>query len=362
MSFSKGIIFFTTPLFFLACTNNVEKTKPTIETITESVYASGEVKSLNQYQVYSTVNGLISDLLVTEGDLVKKGDSLMVIRNEPSALNSENALLAANHAEIQANKGKLKEAKVAIDLAYSKMQNDSLLLNRQRKLHNQEIGSEVEFETRELNYKSSLANYQVSLLNYSELKKDLAFLSEQAQNNLKISKALAEDYLIRAESDGRVYKVLKERGELVNAASPVAIIGAADTFIIELNIDEFDISRIHVGQEVLISMDSYKGEVYTGRVLKIEPLMDENSRSFTVKAVFVTQPPALYPNLSVEANIVIRSKVKALTIPRSYLLNDTMVIVNKDEKRKVETGIKDYNRVEILSGLSENDVIYKAAQ
>lgn len=62
-------------LFFSACSDKKGKTKPIKESITESVYVSGIVKSKNQYKIYSLTNGLIDKVLVTEGDLVKKGTS-----------------------------------------------------------------------------------------------------------------------------------------------------------------------------------------------------------------------------------------------------------------------------------------------
>ncbi len=106
-------------------------------------------------------------------------------------------------------------------------------------------------------------------------------------------------------------------------------------------------------------MDSYKGQVFEALVTKIEPLMNEQSRSFTVNAKFISKPAILYPNLSVEANIVINTKEKALTIPRNYLIGDSVVLVNKDERRRVTIGLRDYQKVEILNGLSASDVIYK---
>jgi HlyD family secretion protein len=67
----------------------------------------------------------------------------------------------------------------------------------------------------------------------------------------------------------------------------------------------------------------------------------------------------LYPNLTTEANIIIQAKEKAMTIPRTYLLNDSLVILTNKEKRKVEIGLKDYQKAEILSGLSANETILK---
>jgi multidrug efflux pump subunit AcrA (membrane-fusion protein) len=353
------IRFFWVMLLLASCTKDIETTHPQIEPISELVYAAGTIKSRDQYQVHSTVNGVINDIKVAEGDLVKKGEVLMVVRNEPSQLNVQNAKLAAAHADIKANSSKLKEARVSIELAHAKLRDDSLLLVRQRNLKSKGVGTLVELEQRELAYKNAVTNYELALLNYRELERDLMFSYEQSKTNLKISESLGNDYFIRAESDGKVYKVLRERGEFASTLSPVAIIGNADDFIIELNVDEYDISRVHVGQEILVSMDSYKGQVFKGRIEIIEPLMDEQSRSFIVRAAFIDRPKELYPNLTVEANIVIRSNQKALTIPRSYLIGDSLVMVGKHETRKVAVGIMDYRKAEILSGLTEADLIYK---
>jgi HlyD family secretion protein len=87
--------------------------------------------------------------------------------------------------------------------------------------------------------------------------------------------------------------------------------------------------------------------------------MNERTRSFTVEAGFVTRPPTLYPNLTAEANILIQVKKQALTIPRAYLLEETYVLREDNQKVKVATGVKDYQKVEILSGLTAGDIIVK---
>jgi HlyD family secretion protein len=355
----KPFFIFLIMLIVVSCKQSIEKTNPTIENISESVYASGIVKSKNQYQVYSIVNGLIQEIMVAEGDFVKKGEPLVRILNEPSQLNASNAKLASDFAELSSNADKLKAARVSSELAYNKLKNDSLLFVRQKILRSQGVGSLVELEQRELAYKSALTNYEISLMSYRDLKRQLEFASHQAKNNLKLSDALARDFTIKADADGRIYKILKEKGELVNTLSPVAIMGDATDFLLELKVDEFDIARLREGQKVLFTMDSYKGEVFEASVVKIEPLMNDQSKSFTVNAKFVSKPNILYPNLTVEANIVVNTKEKAVTIPRSYLIGDSLVLVNKDEKRKVTIGLKDYQKVEIESGLTINDVIYK---
>ena len=345
-----------------SCKNRQEKTQPAFENITESVYASGIVKSYHQYQVFSKANGIIKQVLVTEGDLVKKGDPIIIIANETAALNIENAKLASDFAANNAAGDKLNEYKINIELAKSKMQNDALLLERQRNLFAENIGTRNELEQRELGLKNSTTAYNAAQFRLNDLQKQLQFNLQQSKKNVAISSSISNDFTLRSETDGKVYSLLKKQGEMINTQNPVAIIGAANDFTVELQVDEYDIAQMKIGQQVLLNMDSYKGQVFEATVSKINPLMNERSRSFTIDADFVKKPAVLYPNLTIEANIVLQTKQKALTIPRAYLIDDNFVLTEKNKKIKVTTGLKDYQKVEILSGLTATDIIYKPAK
>jgi multidrug efflux pump subunit AcrA (membrane-fusion protein) len=357
-----SILFCLVFLLIISCKSKQEKTYPVEEKITESVYASGIVKSKNQYQVFSTVNGLIAQILVTEGDLVKKGDAIIRLTNTTAQLNTENAKLSADFAAINSNAEKLNEVKASIEQAKNKLDNDALLLERQQNLWAQQIGSKNELEQRELSYKNSLKTYEAAKLRYTELEKQISFQEKQSQKNVQIASTMAGDFTIKSEVDGKVYNVLKEKGELVNTQTAVALIGDANNFILELQIDEYDITKVKLGQKLVLSMDSYKGQTFEATVAKINPIMNERSKSFTVEALFVQKPLALYPNLTCEANIVIQQKEKVIIIPRNYLMDGDFVLLENKEKRKVTTGLKDYQKVEIVSGLTVNDVILKPVQ
>ena len=151
-------------------------------------------------------------------------------------------------------------------------------------------------------------------------------------------------------------KINKEQGELVTSLSALAVIGA-DEFIIELNVDEFDIVKIMPGQQVIIRMDSYKSQVFEANVLSIYPMMNERTRTFKVDAVFTKKPEVLFPNLSLEANIVIKTKQNVLTIPRNYLLNDSTVVLENGAEQKIKIGLMDYSLAEILSGINSSSKI-----
>ncbi|RAU82767.1 efflux RND transporter periplasmic adaptor subunit [Pontibacter arcticus] len=354
-----GLLFI---LALAACSKKQETTQAAVMDISESVYASGVIKSKNQYTVFPMVSGILQQVLVTEGDEVKKGDPLMLIENEAARLSTENARIAAEYARLDANREKLNELQAAIELAESSKRNDSLLLVRQRNLWAEKIGTRVELEQRELAYKNAVTAHRSAILRYNDLKKQLDFTAQQARKNLQISQSQSDEYTIKSEMDGKIYNILKERGELVNLQTAVALVGDATEFILELQVDEYDIARVKPGQQVLLNLDSYKGKVFEAKVYKVNPAMNERTRSFTVEASFVTRPPVLFPNLTTEANIIIRTKKNALTIPREYLLDSSYVLTENDEKIKVKTGLKDYRKVEILDGLTKEQVLVKPVQ
>ncbi len=343
----------------LSCGPKQEKIRPSSVTITESVYASGIVKSRNQYQVYSPVNGLIQQIFVSEGDTVKKDDPILRVTSETARLNSENAQLAADYSTTGANADKLNELQANIQFLKSKMQNDSILVVRQRNLWEKQIGTRNELDQRELSYKNDVATYKAALFRFKDLQKQLTFNEAQAKNNLQLSKTTVGDFTIKSQVNGTIYSLGKETGEMVNTQSPVAVIGSTGEFFLELQVDEYDFDKIIPGQRVLITMDSYKNKVFEATISRIIPFLNDRTRSFTVEAQFNKLPPSLYPNLTVEANIILQTKENTLTIPAGYLLNDSLVMMPSGEKKKVVTGLKDYQKVEIISGLTKEDEIIK---
>src|SRR5690606_8394377 len=94
-------------------------------------------------------------------------------------------------------------------------------------------------------------------------------------------------------------------------------------------------------------------------VSKIFPIMNERSKTFLVEATFIESPKALYPNITFEANIIIQSKQEVLLIPRNYVIGDSTVIKSNGDTILIKTGLKDYQNIEVLFGLTADDKIIK---
>ncbi|TDP61567.1 RND family efflux transporter MFP subunit [Flavobacterium dankookense] len=341
--------------------NDTEEMKPTVGSITESVYASGVIKSENQYTVYATVSGVLQKIKVTPGQTIAKGQTLFQIESDKASLTTENARLAyqlsnENSRYIQ---DKIAEMETKVQMAKDKLIVDQSVYNRNKNIKQYKVISEVEYERVELTYKNSKSNYESAVKQLSQLKLQLKNDQNRNSNNLKISEKSQSDFEVKSAFSGELFDVLVKEGTLITSQMPLAVIGEKNKYLLELDVDENDMVKVILGQKIVVTLDSYKGKVFEAKVDKIYPIMDERSRTFKIEAYFDNPPAKLYPNLTAEANIIIQTKKNALTIPKSYLIDDKFVLVNEDEKRQVKIGLNDYQNVEILEGLTAGETIYK---
>ena len=251
----------------------------------------------------------------------------------------------------------LEQLRINVEQTRTRLANDSLMYLRQKNLWDKGVGSKAELDNRQLAYTSARNAYQTAQKAYTETRTRLRNELRMAENELAMRRAAEGDHTVRSLVDGRVYDVLIERGELATTQRPLAILGRAHAFVLELQVDEYDIVRVTPGQDVVVTMDAYKGRTLQATITRLDPLMNERSRTFTVEAIFA-DPPLLYPNLTAEANIIIQRKERALTIPAAYLVEERYVLTGPDQRTEVEVGMRDLRKVEILAGIDSTTTLY----
>jgi HlyD family secretion protein len=114
------------------CRSDQETISPVIQNITESGYASGVIKSDNQYHVFACVSGNVGVVFVNGGAAAEIGAPILSIADDSQKLMTDNAKLSAEFNALYVNRGKLDEARSFVDLTKSKMKSDSPMLKRQR--------------------------------------------------------------------------------------------------------------------------------------------------------------------------------------------------------------------------------------
>ena len=169
-------------------------------------------------------------------------------------------------------------------------------------------------------------------------------------------------YELLAPMDGTVLREDGEVGDMVEPGTILFRIGLARPLWLVAEVNEEDLPRIKVGQKALLRTDAFAGKLLTGTVKQITPAGDPVAKTFRVRIGLPDDTP-LHIGMSVEANIVTRENPDTLLVPSNALI-DHGLLVYKDGQlgfRKVETGIRGTNRVEILAGAAEGEMVASPA-
>lgn len=343
-----------------SCSSEGERIKPERVDIIESVYASATIQPDSLYEVFAAVNGILDDIFVNEGDEVLKGEPIFKIVNTQPVLNVENAALVLEQAKYNysGSAAILKTMEEEITAAKLKLANDSISFYRQKNLWKNNIGSQAELDARKLAYELSRNNLNRLETNFTRTKQELEMQLNQAANQYRSSQTASGEFIVSSKINGTVYSILKNPGEKVSGVQPVATVGSSDKYIIELLVDEVDVVKIKKDQQLLLTLDAYQGVIFEAAVSRILPQKDIRNQTFTIEAMFNEPPEVLYPGLSGEANIIINRRKNVLTLPKQYLIEGDKV-KTPDGIKQIITGSADLERVEIISGISEDAWILK---
>jgi len=350
-------------LVYVGCKNKLteERVKPIYRDIAEYVYASANVISQNKYQCRPSKSGLIQEIYIKKGEKVKKGQPLFKIKITADVRNRlNNSILTEKEVEssLLGNNSKLNSIKIELKRFKEQNQIDSINYQRRKRLWKQNIGSENELERALLAYQSSSNRLKTLRLEYEQLKINLESNLEKAKNQVATDRSLLRDFEINSNIEGEVFTVYKEVGEFISSQEIFAEIGNVDHFIIEMNIDEVDISKIEIGDTALIDLQAYPERLYTSTLTYISNIKEQATQTFEVEGVFVNPPSKLFNGLAGEANILVERRQNAKVIPSEYLISGNRVLTESGEVN-IKTGVKNLKFVEILDGLDTSITILK---
>ena len=355
-------------------------------TITELVTASGEIQPEVEVRVSPEVPGEIIELNIMEGDFVDEGKLLVKIRPD----NFINALerAKANYNQVRANLSSSKSNLSRSEAQYLRAQ---LEFNRQKSLFEQNVISDSEYEIAETNFKVAKQDLESSgqSVRASEyvVKSAKATVDESEENLRKTS--------IVAPMTGTVSLLSVELGERVVGTSQMAgteLLRIADLSVMEVRVDvnENDIVRVEIGDTTNIDVDAYNtfDKIFKGVVTEIastanpKPSPDAVTE-FKVKIRVINESfrdlvevegikNPFKPGMTASVEIITQEKENILLVPISSVttktekdslgnekINQVLFIQDGDKAKmvKVETGISDFENIEIISELKENDKV-----
>lgn len=200
---------------------------------------------------------------------------------------------------------------------------------------------------------------------------------ESAQSKVDSTQDTYENYTITAPISGQVITKSVKAGDKISknsgsSSTTMAVIYDLSEVTFQMSIDELDVGKVKVGQSVEITADAMEGKTFTGKVTNIS-LESSQSNGVTNYPVTVTldEVGGLLPGMNVDGVIILDSVDDVLMIPVDSLMRGNRVYVRDDtvteqqgavpagfRSVEVETGLTSDSYIEIVSGLSEGDVIY----
>jgi membrane fusion protein, copper/silver efflux system len=162
---------------------------------------------------------------------------------------------------------------------------------------------------------------------------------------------------------GTVVRKQAVPGQYVDEGTPVLQIADLSRVWCYLDVSEQDLRAVRIGQPVVLTTDAWPGETFAGRVTFIDPVMNGATRTVRVRAELANAGGRLKPQMYVKG-VLTAASVEALAVPASaVIMTGTRAVVwvevakNEFEARTVQTGVRTGDRIEILSGLGEGDMV-----
>ncbi len=193
----------------------------------------------------------------------------------------------------------------------------------------------------------------------------------QAEASLDVARVNLAKTVLKAPFDGVVADVTTELGEWITPSPPglpippVIVLLDTDSIYVSAPMDEVDVGKVRAGQTVRITLDAYPGRALSGRVTRVASYVtdtQEQNRTFEIEAEFDDRAFAhgLLPGTSADVEVILDERDGVLRIPSYALLEGGRVLVVRSgrlEERKVETGLHNWQFVEIKAGLKAGDPV-----
>lgn len=309
-----------TPVSSPAKTDNgtvVEAAVVKTSKLAQGITAVGSLRSDESVVIRPEVAGRIAEILFQEGKPVRKGATL--VRFDTSVQKAE---LQQAEANLNLNKNKLDRA---IDL--------------QKKGF---ISSQAKDEA-ENNFRVAQASYDLASAKLTKLE-------------------------IKAPFSGTVGLRSVSVGDYIRDGQDIANLEALDPLKVDFRVPEIFLKQVASGQSLQVNLDAFPNQAFEGKVLAINPLLDANGRSIVIRAVVKNADARLRPGMFARVRLLTSDVQDAMTIPEQALLpqGEEFYVYRVTDGRaariKVEIGQRREGVVEILRGVTKDDVIVTAGQ
>lgn len=358
-----------------------EVTEGNVENFAEEL---GIVKVKQKETIHANLQGKVVEVLVEEGDIVKKGDILVKLDSEDQArdiaiLEAQKAALNAQYKEVikpidYREIEKLELSIIDLEKQFEKSTSD---LEKQKQLLAEGIISEDEYQSTLLAYESQQTQIEKTKIDLELLNKPAStnlikqYESQLLQIDLQIEalKSNEGDFVFSAPFDGTILTENIDQGSYVQPGMAIIEIGDLSELYVESDVLIEDIIGIDVGSEVILENDDIGILNLQGQVTKIHPqafskISDLGVEQKRIKVeISINQHEILKPGYDLDVKFIIDKNENTLIIPENALFQiedqDFVFVIdhNKATLRQIEKGIEGDKIIEVNSGLEKGEKV-----
>lgn len=337
-------------------------TAPVVERSTNrGVEVVGSLEAQDQVTVSSQGSGNLESISVDLGSPVSRGQVIARIDQRELKLKRDQAEAALHQAEAKlgiTRDGKIDPQKQPdVRQAVAALERARYDLTAAKKLFDAGTISNQQYDVYQKTVDQAEARYQASLENV----RNLEGIIEEKRAALDLTKKQLADSDIISPLSGVVKEKTASRGEYLQPGKPVVTIVQINPLRLRLEVPETFAASIAKGQVVTLKVDSFPDREFKGVIKRINPSMDEKSRSLMAEAEVANPNALLRPGMFARSQIVSNSKTMALMVPEKAVVSlagVTKIFILEGSvavERIVKLGARDGSLVEILEGVKAGE-------
>lgn len=343
-------VLFVGALYYLFQKNQEDPTvyeteQASIETIVKKTVATGNIVPREEVLIKPNISGIIDEIYIKAGEKVNSGDLIAKIRVIP-------------------NVNSLQSAKDAVATAKINLDNEEKTFERQKKLFEEGVISQNDFDNALANYKRMQQNYRSAQQNF-----------EIVQTGTTSGIGTAANTLIRSTIDGMVLDVPVKVGNQViesnnfNEGTTLATLANVNDMIFEGKVDESEVGKIKEDLPLEVTVGAIENKTFDAVLDYIAPKgVDENGAiQFEIKGTLKKGDTTfIRAGLSANASIILDRADQVLAVKEALVQFDPKTqepfveVATGDqqfERRDLELGISDGIQVEVIDGITKDDKI-----
>ncbi len=348
------------------------------QTFARVLEATGEVVALHTAVVSATTDGRVACCLWTEGDEVKAGQTLFQIERESSRRETDIArqayyAAAARTADVKAGvrqeeirrlEQEVEAARERVEFAQRDYKRLEKLLETNGISRETLEKAQVELVNARTRLEMAISQLQMARTGPTRTQVAVAEAAErEAWEKWQQAKSKYQENIVDAPFSGTITRVLARPGDTVSARAGLLEMADLGKRVVRFAIPERMALQVQAQAPVRMRFDAHPGQVFSGRVTRLFPVIDEQTRVLWAHA----EPDAsvrLLPGMFARVEVLLEETPEALALPESALVQtadgQTRVFVLQGQtvrSRPVKTGPSSRGLVRVLEGLAEGDVV-----